>query len=148
MCWFYIVSGSGTAVDPYTGEPIINPRNDTEFDNLYTSKASFTNITVTNDVEGSQANPDKYFKFKIDIEGEDFFDMKKYAGEGNIGHIIEEIKRDLVLASQLKNKPQEIKAKLLELPKIEESADTTLTAEDVETNEVSQVENTTIEEIS
>lgn len=60
-----------TAVDPYTGEPIINPRNDTEFDNLYTSKASFTNITVTNDVEGSQANPDKYFKFKIDIEGED-----------------------------------------------------------------------------
>ena len=59
-----------TAVDPYTGEPVINPRNDTEFDNLFTSKAAFTNITVTNDVEGSQANPDKYFKFKIDIEGE------------------------------------------------------------------------------
>lgn len=26
---------------------------------------------------------------------EDFFDMKKFAGEGNIGHIIEEIKNDL-----------------------------------------------------
>lgn len=26
---------------------------------------------------------------------ENFFDMKKYAGEGNIGHIIEEIKIDL-----------------------------------------------------
>ena len=29
----------------------------------------------------------------ISIEGENFFDMKKYAGEGNIGHIIEEIKK-------------------------------------------------------
>ena len=26
---------------------------------------------------------------------DDFFDMKKYAGEGNIGHIIEEIKIDM-----------------------------------------------------
>ncbi len=26
---------------------------------------------------------------------DDFFDMSKYAGEGNIGHIIEEIKIDL-----------------------------------------------------
>ena len=30
----------------------------------------------------------------IDIN-DNFFDMKKYAGEGNIGHIIEEIKVDL-----------------------------------------------------
>lgn len=30
----------------------------------------------------------------VDIN-DDFFDMKKYAGEGNIGHIIEEIKIDL-----------------------------------------------------
>lgn len=30
----------------------------------------------------------------VDIN-DDFFDMKKYAGEGNIGHIIEEIKVDL-----------------------------------------------------
>ena len=66
-----ILPTDATAVDPYTGEPVINPRNDTEYDNLYTSKAAFTSITVTNDVEGSQANPDKYFKFKIDIEGDD-----------------------------------------------------------------------------
>ena len=26
---------------------------------------------------------------------DDFFDMNKYAGEGNIGHIIEEIKIDI-----------------------------------------------------
>lgn len=26
---------------------------------------------------------------------DDFFNMNKYAGEGNIGHIIEEIKMDL-----------------------------------------------------
>ena len=31
----------------------------------------------------------------IDIEGENFFDMKKYAGEGNIGHILEWIKYDM-----------------------------------------------------
>ena len=30
----------------------------------------------------------------VDIN-DNFFDMKKYAGEGNIGHIIEEIKIDL-----------------------------------------------------
>ena len=30
----------------------------------------------------------------VDIN-DDFFNMKKYAGEGNIGHIIEEIKVDL-----------------------------------------------------
>ena len=26
---------------------------------------------------------------------ENFFDMKKYAGEGNVGHIMEEIKIDM-----------------------------------------------------
>ena len=31
----------------------------------------------------------------IDIEGENFFDMNKYAGEGNIGHILEWIKYDM-----------------------------------------------------
>ena len=31
----------------------------------------------------------------IEIEGENFFDMKKYAGEGNIGHILEWIKYDM-----------------------------------------------------
>lgn len=31
----------------------------------------------------------------ISIEGEDFFDMNKYAGEGNIGHMLEWIKYDL-----------------------------------------------------
>ena len=31
----------------------------------------------------------------INVEGEDFFDMKKYAGEGNIGHMLEWIKYDL-----------------------------------------------------
>lgn len=31
----------------------------------------------------------------IEIEGEDFFDMKKYAGEGNIGHMLEWIKYDM-----------------------------------------------------
>lgn len=30
----------------------------------------------------------------VDID-DDFFDMRKYAGEGNIGHIIEEIKIDM-----------------------------------------------------
>lgn len=68
---------------------------------------------------------------------DNFFQNFGISTKENYADIIEEIKRDLVLASQLKNKPQEIKAKLLELPKIEESADTTLTAEDVEnlTNE-------------
>ena len=31
----------------------------------------------------------------VTCEGEDFFDMKKYAGEGNIGHMLEWIKYDL-----------------------------------------------------
>ena len=31
----------------------------------------------------------------ITIEGEDFFNMKKYAGEGNIGHMLEWIKYDM-----------------------------------------------------
>ena len=31
----------------------------------------------------------------IDIDGEDFFDMNKYAGEGNIGHMLEWIKYDM-----------------------------------------------------
>lgn len=35
----------------------------------------------------------------VDIN-DNFFDMKKYAGEGNIGHILEEIKRDLKATSK------------------------------------------------
>ena len=31
----------------------------------------------------------------IAIEDEDFFNMKKYAGEGNIGHMLEWIKYDM-----------------------------------------------------
>lgn len=39
----------------------------------------------------------------VDIN-DDFFNMKKYAGEGNIGHIIEEIKIDLGICNDERDK--------------------------------------------
>ena len=57
------------AVDPHTGEPIVQPRNDTEYDNLYTSGVQYTYITIKCDVEGTGANKNKYFKYKVEIEG-------------------------------------------------------------------------------
>ena len=61
---------NGSSVDPYIGDVNISPRNDTEYDNLYTSTAAFTNIVIKNDVEGTEANKNKYFKYKIEIDGE------------------------------------------------------------------------------
>ncbi|MBQ6477145.1 MAG: hypothetical protein IJI43_01770 [Bacilli bacterium] len=59
---------NGQSVDPHSGE--VQYRNDTEYDNLYTSEAAFTNITIKNDIEGTEANKNKYFKYRVVIEGE------------------------------------------------------------------------------
>ena len=55
-------------IDPTTGEEV-QPRNDKEDDNLFTSRARFTNITITSDVIGTQANKDRYYKYRVEIDG-------------------------------------------------------------------------------
>ena len=37
----------------------------------------------------------------VELEGENFFDMAKFAGAGNIGHILEEVKYALEVDSEL-----------------------------------------------